>query len=101
MDFGRELAPGCVLGVALGSEGGVAEGDSLKSRDFSLISCRESILRLCLAWISATAVVTTDVITLVIDCWKEKSMIWELATISLKQETVVENLSTFVSQEES
>ena len=68
MVFSRESAPRCVLGVASGSGGGVTEKDSLKSKDFSIISRRESISFSFLVWIAETAVSTADVTTLVIDC---------------------------------
>ena len=45
-----------------------------------------------------TAVATVDETAFVIDCWKEKSMTWELAMISLKRETAARNLSMFGSQ---
>ena len=89
------------FGVASRSEGGVEEGDSLKKRDFSIISRRESISVSCLAWIEATAVATADATALVIDCWREESMILDLAVISSKRETASGNLSAFVSQEGS
>lgn len=57
-----------MLGVPLGSGGGVAEKESLKNRDFSIISHKESISLLCLAWIVAIVVAITDVTTLVINC---------------------------------
>lgn len=50
-----------------GSEGGVVEGESLKSREFSSISRKESISLSYLAWIEETIVVTADVTTLAID----------------------------------
>ena len=99
--FGRGLPPGKAFGVASGLGGGVAEGDSLKSRDFSIISQRGSILLSCLAWIEATAVVTSDGTALVIDCWRKKSMIWVLAVIFSKRETAARNLSASVSQKGS
>lgn len=98
--FGRESPPGSVFGVVSGLGGGVAEEDSLKSRDFSIISRRESISLSCLVWIKATVVATADATALVIDYWREESMISELAVISLKRETVAGNLSASVSQEE-
>ena len=44
---------------------------------------------------------TADETALVIDCWREESMILELAVISSKRETASGNLSMSVSQEES
>ena len=44
---------------------------------------------------------TVDATALVINCWREESMILELAVISLKRETAAGNLSTSVSQERS
>ena len=99
--FGRESPAGSDFGVASGSGGGVAEGDSLKRSDFSIISRRESISLLCLVWIEATVVKTADATALVIDCWREESMILELAVISLKRETASGNLSISMSQEGS
>ena len=61
--------------MASGSRGGVAEGESLKSRDFSIIFRRESISLSCLVWMEATAVTTADVIAFAIDCWREESMV--------------------------
>lgn len=49
----------------------------------------------------ATAVVTADAIALVIDCWREESMILELAVISSNRETASGNLSVSVSQKGS
>ncbi len=89
------------MGEASRSGGEVIEGESLKSRDFSIISRRESILFSCLAWIEATAVATADDTALVIDCWREESMILELAVISSKRETASGNLSASVSQDGS
>ena len=96
--FGRELPEESDLKVASESEKGVAEGDSIKSRDFLIIFRKESILLLCLAWIEATAIVTVDAIALVIDCWREKSMILELAVISSNCGTALGNLSVSMSQ---
>lgn len=74
MVFGRELASRCALEVAPASGGEVVERDFLKSRDFSIISHRESISSLCLVWIAAIAVATADVTAFVIDCWRKESM---------------------------
>lgn len=90
---------GSDFGVVSGSEGRAKEGDFFKRREFSIIFQRESILLLYLTWIKATAVEIVDVIALVIDCWRKKSMILELAVIFLKRETVLENLSASISQE--
>lgn len=78
------MAPECVLDVASESGRGVAEGESVKSRDFLIISYRRNILLLYLAWIAVITIVSADVTTLVIDCWREKSMTWELVVISSK-----------------
>lgn len=43
---------------------------------------------------------TIDATSLVMDCWRKESMTWELAMISSKRKTAVENLSTSMSQEE-
>lgn len=67
MVFDRKSTPGYALGVASRSKRGVAEEDSFKSRDFLIIFCRESILRLCLTSILVTVVVAADVIALVMD----------------------------------
>ena len=99
--FGRESPAGSDFGVAFGLGGGVAEGDSFKRRDFSIISRRERIWFSCLAWIEATAVATADDTALVIDCWREESMILELAVISSKREIASGNLSVSVSQDGS
>lgn len=95
-----ELSPERAFRIASGSGDGVLEEDSFKSKNFSIISRRESISSLCLAWIAVTAVATADDTTLVIDGWREASMTWELAIISSKRETVAENLSRSMSQEE-
>lgn len=68
MVFGRKSALRCALGIASGLGDGVAKGDSLKSRDFLIISRRDNILPLCLAWIAAMVVATADVTAFVIDC---------------------------------
>ena len=97
--FGRESPAGSDFGVASGSGKGVADWESLKRRDFSIISQRESILLSCLPWIEVMAVATADDTALVIDCGRKESMILKLAVISSKRETASENLSAFVSQE--
>lgn len=101
MFFGGESAVGSDLGETSRSGGGLAEEDSLKRRDFSIISRRESISFLYLAWIAAIAMATAEVTTLVMNYLKAESMIWELAVISSKQTTALGNLSVSVSQEES
>ena len=68
MFFGRKSEVEYTLEKMLGLRKGVAERDSLKSRDFSIISRRESILALCLAWIVAMAVATTNITTFIMDC---------------------------------
>lgn len=97
--FGKESVPGIAFGAALELGGRVEKGDSFKRRDFLIISQRKSISLSCLAWIEATVVETADVTILVIDYWREKSMILKLTMISLKQKTISGNLSAFVSQE--
>ena len=99
--FDKESLPGKAFEVASGSGGGVAEKDPLKSKNFSIISQKEDISLSCLAWIEATAVATAYATALIIDYWREESMIWELALIFLKWKTVAGNLSTSVSQQES
>ena len=74
MVFGRESAPGCALGVVSESRGGIAEGDSLKSRDFSIISRRANISSSCFTCIASTAAVIADVTTLAIDYLTAGSM---------------------------
>lgn len=101
MDFGRGSAPGCTLGAASGLGGGVAERKSFKSRNFLIISCRENILLLCLAWIEVTVIAIADVIALAIDCWRKESIVQEAAMISAKQATASGNLFMFVNQLES
>lgn len=96
--FWQGSLKGSDFGVASGLGGGVEEGDSFKRRNFSIIILSESISLLCLAWIKAMAVKTTDATVLIIDCWREESMILELAMISSKRETVSGNLSASVSQ---
>lgn len=68
MVFGRESPPRSDFGVALGLRGEVIEEDSLKSKDFLIISYRDIISFSCLAWIATTAMATTNVTALVIDC---------------------------------
>lgn len=70
MSFDRESAPGCVLRITSGLEGGFVGEDFPKSRDFLIIPCTESILLLCLVWIVAIAMATADVNALVMDYWK-------------------------------
>lgn len=74
MVLGKESAPKCVLGIVSWLGGGVVEDDSLKSREFLIISRKKSISPLCLACIAATAVAIVDVTAFVIDCWKEEFM---------------------------
>ena len=74
MVFGRELAPRCALGIASRLGGGIAEGDSIKSRDFLIISHMASISFSCFACILSTATVTADVIAFTIDCLTARSM---------------------------
>lgn len=74
MVFGKGSVPGCALGVASRSGGGVIERDSLKSRDFLIIFRRENLSSSCLAWIAAMAVITADVIALIIDYCRQESM---------------------------
>lgn len=97
--FGRESPAGSDFGIASGSGGRVVEEDSFKKRNFSIISQKENILFLCLAWIEATAVATADDTALIIDCWREEFIIVELAVISLKWKTASRNLAAFVSQD--
>lgn len=65
--FGRESPPGRAFGVMSELGQRVAKRNSFRSREFSIISRRESILLLCLAWIEATVVATVDATALVID----------------------------------
>ena len=44
---------------------------------------------------------TADATALIIDCWKEESIISELAVIFSKRETIAGNMSASVSQERS
>lgn len=74
MVFGRELVPRCVFEIASELERRVVEEEFFKSRNFLIISCRESISLLYLAEIAATTVTTADVTAFVIDCWKEESI---------------------------
>lgn len=87
--FGKELTARSDFGIASGSGSRVEEGDSFKRRNFSIISQRESISLSCLAWIEATAVESTDVTLLVINCGREESMILKLVVISSKRKTEV------------
>ena len=41
--------------------------------------------------------VTVDVIVLIINCWREEFLVYNLAMISSKQATASENLFAFVS----
>lgn len=75
MFFDRKLEVGYTLGETSRLGKGVKKGDSLKSRDFSIMSRRESISASCLAWIAATAVAIADLTAPVIDCWREESII--------------------------
>lgn len=72
--FQWKSPPESAFGIASESRGRVAEKDSFRSRNFSIISYKNSFSFLCLAWIPAIAVATADVIALVIDCWKKNSM---------------------------
>lgn len=56
---------------------------------------------MCLAWMEASVVAIADATTLIIKCWREESMTWELALIYLKRETAAGSLSVSMSQEES
>lgn len=47
------------------------------------------------------AMVTADKTAFIIEWWRGEFMTWELAVISLKRETVAENLSAFMSQKGS
>lgn len=72
MIFGRKLAPRCALKIASELRKEVAKRDSLKSRNFSIISHRESILPLYLAWIVAITMATIDITRLIINYWREE-----------------------------
>lgn len=74
MFFCRKLAPGCILGVGTGLGGGIREGDSLKSKDFSIISCKVNISSFCFAYIASTADGTANVTVLAINSLTERSM---------------------------
>lgn len=74
MVFSRELASGYALGVVTGLEDGIAEGDSLKNKDFSIISHRANISSSCFACIASNDAATADVTMLAIDCSTERSM---------------------------
>ena len=75
MVFSRKSPPGCAFRLVSWSGKEVAERNSLMSRDFSIISRRKSISLSCLAWIAATAETIADIIALVIDCWREESIV--------------------------
>lgn len=66
--FGRESLSKRAFGIASELGERVAKKNSLKNKDFLIISQRESISILCLAWIEATAAATANVTTLVINC---------------------------------
>lgn len=68
MVFGRESPQKSAFDIVLGLRRKVVEGNSFKSRDFSIIFYRDSISFSYLVWIAAMAVATADVTTLVIDC---------------------------------
>lgn len=86
------------LGAKSVLEGEIAKKESRKNKDFFIISRKESILSMCLVKMAATAIATVDITALVIDCWIEKSITWDLVVISLKQATDSRNLSISVSQ---
>lgn len=81
-----------------GSKKGVEEPDSLRNRDFSIISYKASISSLCLAYAKAMTVAIAEITALEIEFYIMGSIVGE-AVISLKQETIVGNLFTSMSQE--